>query len=77
MLSKILDALKSRTIIGGVIATVCGILAAAFRWSPETVDFLKTQATEVIVMLGAVIGGALAIYGRVKAERRIGGGDLE
>ena len=77
MLDKILDALKSRTIIGGVIATVCGILAALFKWSPETVDFLKTQGTEVVVMLGTVIGGVLAIYGRVKADRKIGGGDLE
>ena len=73
MLSKILDALKSRTIIGGVIATICGILAALFKWSPDTVDFIKTSGTEVAVALG----GVLAIYGRVKADRKIGGGDLE
>lgn len=77
MLSKILEALKSRTIIGGVIATVCGILAALFKWSPDTVDFIKTSGTEVAVAIGGVIGGVLAIYGRVKAERKIGGGELE
>ena len=77
MLTKIIDTLKSRTVIGGIIATVCGILAALFKWSPDTVDFIKTSGTEVAVALGGVVGGVLAIYGRVKADRKIGGGDLE
>lgn len=77
MLAKIIDALKSRTVIGGIIATVCGILAALFKWSPGTVEAIQTSATETLASLGAVLGGVLAIYGRVKADRKIGGGELE
>ena len=63
----------SKTIWGGIVAAACGLLAlAGHRVSPETQSFLAQQAVQVATAAATVIGGLLAIYGRIKAEGKIG-----
>lgn len=56
---------ESKTIIGAVVAVGSG-LAAAFGivLAPED----QSAIVDVVVALGASVGGLLAIYGRVKAK---------
>jgi len=64
-------ALASKGVWGGVTAALAGIvpiLAAAFGLDAE----LQGHLLEVVAGLGAVVGGVLAIWGRVAATRRIG-----
>lgn len=53
----------SRTIIGGIIAGAAGVLGLT--------DADAAQITDMAVSAAAVIGGALSVYGRVKATREI------
>lgn len=56
-------AWKSKTVIGGVIAVVSGLLGI------ET-DFatIEHQAEAIL----SITGGLLAIYGRLKAKEKVG-----
>lgn len=60
---------KSRAIWGGVVALVAGV-AGAFG----LVIDLGTQGAivDVLLAVGAAAGGAVAIYGRINATRKIG-----
>lgn len=58
--------LTSKTIWGGVIATAASIAGVIFK-----VEFPADFATEVSSQLVAVFGGLLAVYGRVKAVKKI------
>lgn len=61
--------LASRTIWGGVIATAAPIIGAALG---VTITDADVQQTVTLATDGvAVIGGLLAIYGRVRATRVI------
>ena len=63
----------SKTIWGGIVAAACGLLAlAGHQVSPDTQNFLTQQAVQVATAVATVIGGVLAIYGRLKAQTKIG-----
>jgi hypothetical protein len=63
------SALSSRAVWGGVVAIVAGAAGLfGYAVSPEDVGAL----TELISGGAAVIGGILAIIGRIRATRRIG-----
>ena len=63
--------LKSRTVWGGLIASAAPALPIAVR----VLGWDKYVSAEEVTALGqsamAVAGGALAIYGRVKATKRL------
>jgi len=56
---------QSKGVIGGLVATFAG-LAPLFGL---TVDVAST--TEVVASVAALAGGAMAVYGRVTADRPI------
>lgn len=59
---------QSKAVIGGVVAAVAGLLAFA------GVDIgIEDQGilTDAVLGLVGAIGGILAVYGRVKADRKI------
>jgi hypothetical protein len=56
---------ESRTIVGSAIVIV-STLAGLAGWSVDS-----GVTTDIVLQVAAIIGGALAIYGRVKAERPI------
>jgi hypothetical protein len=58
----------SRTVWGGLIALLAGVLGV-FGISMD--DATQQAAIEVGLALGSAIGGAVAIYGRIKASKRI------
>lgn len=63
--------LRSRAVWGAAIAIAAG-LAGVFGW---TVDEASQAATlELVEGAAALVGGALALWGRVRATKRIGGG---
>tara|TARA_Y100000310_G_scaffold175364_1_gene175414 strand:- start:260 stop:487 length:228 start_codon:yes stop_codon:yes gene_type:complete len=60
---------RSRGVLGGLVAFAAGIatmfgLNLDAAWQGEFVNWL--------VALGGVIGGAAALWGRIKATKRIG-----
>ena len=73
MQEKVKPWWASKTIWGGIVAAVCGVLAlAGHQVSPDTQSFLTQQAVQVATAVATVVGGALAIYGRIKAQGKIG-----
>ena len=56
---------QSRSVWGG-LAAVAAALGTLFGLDIDT-----PALTEILLALGGVIGGAVAVYGRVKAERPI------
>lgn len=58
---------ESKGVWGAVAAIVCG-LAAAFG---KDIGISEESLTELLVQAGVVIGGAVALYGRIKAEKAI------
>jgi hypothetical protein len=62
--------LRSRAVWGAAIAIVAGV-AGVFGW---TLDEAAQVATlELVEGAAALVGGALALWGRVAATKRIGG----
>ena len=59
--------LTSKAIWGGIIAAVATIAGAFFK-----VEFPEGFQGDVAASLAALFGSALAIYGRVKAVKKIG-----
>ena len=57
---------KSRTIWGGVASTIAGIGAII------GVDLDKGALTEQFMQAVAALGGLVAVFGRLKAESKIG-----
>jgi len=63
----------SKTIWGAVIGVVAGGLALiGHGLSSETQTWLANEVVQVVEAGVTVVGGVLAIYGRVKAETTIG-----
>jgi hypothetical protein len=59
----------SKTVWGGAIAVAAAILGfLGYTVAPED----QTALVEAIASIGSAIGGAVAIYGRVVATKRIG-----
>lgn len=60
----------STAIWGGVIAVVAPAVAAIFHVTVSTQD--TAQLADALGGLGTAIGGIIAIFGRVKATKKIG-----
>lgn len=61
---------ESKTVIGGIVAVVSGVAAAfGIAISPED----QEQIVAAVAAIGSAVGGALAIYGRIKASKPISG----
>ena len=59
----------SKTVWGALIAIAAGLLqAAGIDLSPAT----RSDIADNIVSLAGAIGGLVAIYGRLTAEKRLG-----
>ena len=59
----------SKGVWGGIVAMVAAVLAPIFGVSLD----VETQVniTNILVSLSGVVGGALSVYGRVKAQVKI------
>lgn len=60
---------QSRTIIGAGVTTLSALAGIAGHALPPD---LQSQAVELITGTGALIGGALSFWGRLRATRVIG-----
>ena len=60
--------LASKTVWGGLVAVGAGI-AGLFGYQLDPT--VQTGLVELVTSAGAVIGGAIAIYGRIKATHAI------
>lgn len=58
----------SKTVWGGIVALLAGI-AGIFGYSIQTED--QIAAIEVGTALASAVGGGIAIYGRIKATKKI------
>jgi hypothetical protein len=70
------SAVASTGVLGGVVALVAGV-AGFFGYvlSPEDTAAVAGQAESIynaVVGVTAAIGGLLAVWGRVKATKKIG-----
>jgi hypothetical protein len=61
--------LASKTIWGGIIAVGAG-LAGIFGYSVSPAD--QVQAIDALAGIASAVGGVIAIFGRVKATKKIG-----
>ncbi|MGR3484049.1 MAG: hypothetical protein ACU0BF_01780 [Paracoccaceae bacterium] len=60
--------LASRTVWGGIVAIVAGgVGLLGYTMTPGD----AAQLTDGLTSIGATIGGFVAIYGRVKATKRV------
>ena len=63
----------SKGVIGGLVSAVAGVLALLGHALPDgSIPFLTDQVTNIAEGVFAVVGGITAIYGRIKADKRIG-----
>ncbi|MFH1604686.1 MAG: hypothetical protein ABIH03_12345 [Pseudomonadota bacterium] len=64
---------QSKAVIGGIIAALAsGLALIRVQFAPEAVDPLATDVIGAIETGVAFVGGIIAIYGRVKANTKIG-----
>ena len=68
------NPLASKTIIGALVALVCFGVNMFYGVSvdPETQALVIDETMKIIASIGAVSGTGLAIYGRIKADKKIG-----
>lgn len=59
----------SKAVWGGVVALLSG-LAGVFGYAVSPDD--QTQLASILAAVGATVGGAAAIFGRIKASKSIG-----
>jgi len=60
---------QSKTMWGGVVALACGIAGfLGFAVPDDQVSVI----TDIVVAVSTVIGGILTLYGRTKANTKIG-----
>jgi cytochrome bd-type quinol oxidase subunit 1 len=69
MLDTIKGALSSKTVWGGIV-TVASVIAGIFGYTVAEGD--TAALVEAISQLGAVVGGIIAIVGRIYATKKIG-----
>ena len=61
----------SRGAVGGLVALVCGVLAS-MGYAATTEDaVILSNTTEAVLSAISAVGGAMALYGRIKATKRI------
>ena len=62
----------SKAVIGGVLAAVAGIAAMiGYQFSAPAVEQTTNDTLLIVESIVAIIGGALAIWGRIKATKKI------
>ena len=62
----------SKTIWGGIIALIAAVFSLfGHQIDPETQKFLTDQSVQIATAVAAAAGGILAIYGRVKADKKV------
>ncbi len=62
----------SKTIWGGIIALIAAVLSLfGHQIDPQTQKFITDQAVQIATAIAAAVGGGLAIYGRIKAEKKV------
>lgn len=61
-------ALQSTGVWGGIIAVLAGV-AGLFGYSISEAD--QATLTQVIASAGATLGGVIAIWGRIRATKKI------
>ena len=61
--------LASRTFWGALVAIAAGVLGI-FGYSFGTED--QTQIVEYVAGFGGVVGGVIAVWGRIVASKKIG-----
>jgi len=61
---------QSKAVWGGILAAVAGIIATVSDkpLPPDEVETLANSIPEVL----AIIGGIIAVVGRIRAQRKIG-----
>ena len=60
---------ESKAVVGGVVAVVAGIAGImGVAINPDDQEAIVATVTAV----GSAVGGALAVYGRIKASQPIG-----
>ena len=62
----------SKGVWGGIVAALCGLLAAFGVLSPEQSDAAQASLPEALAAAGAAVGGLLAVWGRVSAKTKVG-----
>ncbi len=66
--------LTSKTVIGAAVAIVAGALGVIFKLNADDAAAVKVSVEDALTSLGVVLGGAFAIYGRIKAKDNIATG---
>jgi hypothetical protein len=61
----------SRGVVGGLVALVCGVLAAMGYAATAEDAAIMTNATEAVLSAISAVGGAVALWGRIRATKRI------
>jgi len=61
----------SRGVVGGLVALVCGVLASMGYAATAEDAVMMSNATEAVLSAISAVGGAVALYGRIKATKRI------
>jgi len=63
---------KSKAVIGGVLTAVAGVIAMfGYAFSPAEVEASTKDTLLIVVAVEAAIGSVLAIWGRVKAKKKL------
>lgn len=62
---------QSRGVWGGVVAALCGILGALGWITRDEAATLTDALPDLLTAAGGVAGGALAVWGRLRAEKRV------
>jgi len=61
----------SRGVVGGLVAMVCGVLASMGYAATAEDAAIMTNMTEAVLSAISAIGGAVALWGRIRATKRI------
>lgn len=63
---------QSKAVWGGIIAVASGVLGIFGKQiDPATQEFLSQSAVEIATTITTIVGGILAIYGRMRANKVI------
>ena len=61
----------SRGVVGGLVAMVCGVLASMGYAATAEDAAIMSNMTEAVLSAISAIGGAVALWGRIRATKRI------
>ena len=61
----------SRGVVGGLVAMVCGVLASMGYAATAEDAAIMTNMTEAVLSAISAVGGAVALWGRIRATKRI------